>query len=197
VGLGIDAIGLRFQVEDARRLVKAERRHLFAEGHLATSTTGTFVHGSSVQMPGLASAPGALAAKIAAERLFLDTAGHVREVYVQGRQNGRAPYLVERWANALYWVGEARREESDSMAVVNYGCAADGLSGAGGEAKGMTEFAEAALNPKGEPTSAGILSVEDAVTAVYREGASPIARVSARSSKRPGTSPCASLLRPR
>ncbi len=175
VGLAIDAIGLRFQVEDARRFVKAGRQHLFAEDRLATSTTGAFIRGSSVQMPGLGSAPGALAAKIAAERPFLDAAGRVLDVYVQGRQKGRAPYLVERWANALYWVGEARREASDFMAVVNYGCAADGLSGAGGEAKAMTEFTEAALNPKGEPTPAGILSIEDAVTTVYREGRNKLA----------------------
>ena len=53
--------------------------------------------GSSVQMPGLAAKPGALAAKMAAERPFLGAAGKVLDVYVQGRQAGRAPHLVERW----------------------------------------------------------------------------------------------------
>ena len=174
-GLAIDAIGLRFQVADARRFTKAGRQHLFAEERRATTTKGAFVRGSSVQMPGLGSKPGSLAEKMAAERPFLDAAGRVLETYLQGRQTGRAPHLVERWANALYWVGEARREESDFMAIVNYGCAADGLSGAGGDANVMTKFAEAALNPKAQPILADALSIEDAVTTVYREGRNKLA----------------------
>lgn len=45
VGLAIDAIGLRFQVEDARRFTKAGRQHLFAEDRLATSIDGAFLRG--------------------------------------------------------------------------------------------------------------------------------------------------------
>ncbi len=173
VGLAIDAIGLQFQVEDARQFVRAGRGHLFAEDRLATSATGAFIRGSSVQIPGLRSKPEALAVKIAAERPFLDAAGHVLEFYVRGRQTGRAPSLVERWANALYWVGEARREAADFMAVVNYGCAADGLCGAGGKANAIIEFSEAALNHKGDPTLT--VNIEDAVTTVYREGRNKLA----------------------
>ncbi|SMF70868.1 hypothetical protein SAMN02982917_3949 [Azospirillum oryzae] len=175
VGLAIDAIGLRFQVEDARRFTKAGRQHLFGEERLATSPSGDFLRGSSMQMPGLGSAPGALAAKMAAERPFLDAAGKVLDAFVVGRQSGRAPHLVERWANALYWVGEARREASDFMAVVDYGCAADGLTGAKGKATAITSFAEAVLNPKGEATPPGMLSVAKAVSRVYREGRNKLA----------------------
>lgn len=175
VGLAIDAIGLRFQVEDSRRFTKAGRQHLFAENRLATSIDGRFLRGASVQMPGLGAAPGALAAKMQAEQSFLDAAGKVLQAYQQGRQTGRAPHLVERWANALYWVGEARREASDFMAVVNYGCAADGLSGAGGDAAVMTTFAEAALNPGKEATPPNSLSIDDAVNKVYREGRNKLA----------------------
>lgn len=175
VGLAIDAIGLRFQVEDARRFTKAGRQHLFAEDRLATSIDGAFLRGSSVQMPGLGAAPGALAAKMQAEQPFLDAAGKVLQAYQQARQTGQAPHLVERWVNALYWVGEARREASDFMAVVKYGCAADGLSGAGGDATVMTAFAEAALNPKGEATRPNSLSIADAVNKVYREGRNKLA----------------------
>ncbi len=126
-------------------------------------------------MPGIGSKPGALAAKMKAEHPFLDAAGCVLEAYAQGRQTGRAPHLVERWTNALYWVGEARREASDFMAIVNYGCAADGLSGAGGSADAMTKFAEAALNPRAESAPAGSLSISDAVTMVYCEGRNKLA----------------------
>ena len=175
VGLAIDAVGLRFQAEDARRFAKAGRQHLYSEERLATSESGAFLRGSSVQMPGLGSAPGALAAKMAAERAFLDAAGKVLTAFVEGRQIGRAPHLIERWANALYWVGEARREASDFMAIVDYGCAADGLSGAKGKAAAITTFAEAALNPKGDPTPAGMLRISKAVNRVYRDGRNKLA----------------------
>lgn len=175
VGLAIDAIGLRFHVDAARRFTKSGRQHLFVEDRLATSTSGSFLHGTSVQVPGLASKPGEFATKMLAEREFLDAAGTILEAYVQGRQSGKAQHLVERWVNALYWVGEARRETSDFMAVVNYGCAADGLSGAGGNAIEMTKFAKAALNPKEEPTPTDTMTIEDAVSIVYREGRNKLA----------------------
>jgi hypothetical protein len=175
VGLALDAIGLRFQVEDARRFTKAGRQHLFSEDRIATSVAGDFLRGWSTQMPGLSARPGALATKMQSERPFLDAAGKILDAYVRGRQSGPAPHLIERWVNALYWVGEARREGSDFMAIVDYGCAADVLSGAGGNAAAMTTFAEAALNPKGEPVPAGMLSVADAVTKVYREGRNKLA----------------------
>lgn len=175
VGLAIDAVGLRFQVDDARRFTKAGRQHLSSENRLATSSDGKFLTGWATQMPGLSAAPGALAGKISSERPYLEAAGKVLTSYLQGRQTDRAPHLVERWANALYWVGEARREGSDFMAVVNYGCAADGLSGAGGNATKMIEFAEAALNPQAKPVPSKSISIADAVNRVYREGRNKLA----------------------
>ena len=175
VGLAIDAIGLRFQVEDARRFTKAGRQHLFVEDRFATTLDGRILRGSSIQMPGLGGRPGALAAKMAGEQSFLDAAGCILQHYIDGRQSGHALHLVERWANALYWVGEARREASDFMAVVDYGCAADGLSGAGGTAKDMIAFAEAALKPIDASASEGKLTVDAAVNTVYREGRNKLA----------------------
>ena len=138
VGLAIDAVGLGFHVEAARRFTRAGRAHLFAEDRLATAVEdGRFIHGWSTNVPGLGSAPGALAAKMQTEREFLDAAGGILNAYLESRQKGPAPQLVEAWVNALYWVGEARRETSDFMAVVKYGCAVDGLSGAGGTARAI------------------------------------------------------------
>jgi hypothetical protein len=175
VGLAIDAIGLRFQVEDARRFTKAGRQHLFAEDRLATTLDGRMLRGSSVQMPGIGGPPGALAAKMSREQTFLNAAGLILQHYVDGRRSGKALHLVERWANALYWVGEARREISDFMAVVDYGCAADGLSGAGGCAKDMTTFANAALKPIDDSVPDEKLTVDAAVNTVYREGRNKLA----------------------
>lgn len=175
VGLAIDALGLRFRVEDARRFTKAGRQHLFSEDRLATRPDGTFLAGWSTQKPGLGSSPGLLSAEVMEAKPFLDAAGKVLGSYLRARQTGRAPHLIERWANALYWVGEARREMSDFMAVVDYGCAADGLSGAGGTATEMTTFAELALNPEGKPIPAGHIGIGEAVNRVYREGRNKLA----------------------
>ena len=177
VGLAIDAVGLLFLADDARRFTKAGRAHLGGEIRLATALDGgQFIRGSSANMPGLGSAPGELAAKIQEEREFLDAAGTMLNVYLKSRQKTGAPHLVETWVHTMYWIGEARREMSDFMAVVNYGCAADMLSGAGGEARAITEFAEAALAPReaGE-THDDALTVAKAVEMVYVEGRSKLA----------------------
>lgn len=175
VGLAIDLIGLRFHLEDARRFAKAGRQHLFNEARLATDMNGRLLRAGSAQLAGLGGKPGALAAKMAAEQPFFDQAGEVLEAFVTARNMDKAPHLIERWANALYWFGEARREASDFMAVVDYGCAADGLSNARGASKEMIAFAEAALNPRSTAPPPGTLSISDAVARVYTEGRNKLA----------------------
>ncbi|NTH16650.1 hypothetical protein G6L99_31550 [Agrobacterium rhizogenes] len=173
VGLAIDLVGLRFHVDDARRFTKVGWRHLFGEVRQATDVNGGFLQGMKAELPGLGDRPGALAAKMTAEQPFLDAAGEVLKAYVTARNSGQAPHLIERWANALYWFGEARREASDFMAVVDYGCAADGLSGAGGNIKPMKEFADAALNSKG--LNPNPQAVADVVNRIYSEGRNKLA----------------------
>jgi hypothetical protein len=175
VGLAIDALGLRFRVQDARRFVKAGRQHLYSENRLATTPEGRFLEGWSTDMPGLGSSPGALAKMVAAERPFLDAAGKVLGAYVQSLQADSGSALAEHWANALYWVGEARREATDFMAVVKYGCAADVLCNAGGVQTRMTAFAEAALNPQNAPPAPKAVTIKDAVRKVYGEGRNKLA----------------------
>lgn len=175
VGLAIDVLGLRFQVQDARRFVKAGRQHLYSENRIGTTVDGRFLEGWSTEMPGLGSSPGALANKVAAERPFLDAAGKVLGAYVQGLHTDNGSALAEHWANALYWVGEARREGTDFMAVVKYGCAADILCNAGGVQTKMTAFAEAALNPQNTPPKPQAVTIKDAVRKVYGEGRNKLA----------------------
>ena len=176
VGLAIDAVGLLFFAEDARRFTKAGRAHLLGEVRLATAVDdGRFIRGSSANMPGLGSAPGALAAKMQEAREFLNAAGTILNTYLESRQRAGAPHLVEAWVNALYWIGEARREMSDFMAVVKYGCAVDMLSGGSGKSHEITKFAKAALAPReaGESQD-GAPSVAKAVKMVYEEGRSKL-----------------------
>ena len=172
VGLAIDAVGLRFHVDDARRFTRAGRAHLFAEDRLATAVdNGRWIHGWSTNVPGVGWAPGELAAKLQEERDFLTAAGRILGAYLERRQTDGVRHLVEAWVNALYWVGEARREVSDFMAVVKYGCAVDGLSGPGATSREITEFAEAALEAGDvDEPAAGALRVAKAVEIVYEKG---------------------------
>lgn len=172
VGLAIDALGLLFRSDEARRFTKAGRAHLFSEVRLATLVEdGRIIHGWNVNMPGLGSKPGALVNKIQAKRAFLDAAGELLSIYLRSRQMGTAPHLIEAWVNALYWTGEARREGSDFMAVVKYGCAVDGLSGAGGRSSAIIDFAEAALGPgDADKLPEDELSIAEAVELVYEKG---------------------------
>lgn len=178
VDLAMDAVGLRFHAEEARRFARSGRAYLPAEDRLATSVDDSrLIHGSSVHVPGLASRPGELAKWMREQRGFIDAAGRILDVYLKHRQKGEAPLLVERWVNALHWVGEARREVSDSMAVVKYGCALDGITGGEGNVDAMAAFVKAVLEPRaGEERKGGAVSIDDAVQMVYgKDGRSGVA----------------------
>ena len=177
VGLAIDAVGVLFHVSETRRFTRAGRAHLLAEHRLATAADdGRFIHGWSAYLPGFGSAPEAIAGTIQAEHGFLDSAGQILEAYLADHQKGGATHLVEAWVNALYWFGEARREVSEFMAVVKYGCAIDVLSGAGGDIKGIRDFSDAALAPgEAEELPDGALSVSQAVDVVYQKGRNKLA----------------------
>ena len=177
VGLAIEAVGLLFHVSEARRFTQAGRAHLFGEHRLATAADdGRFIHGWSAHLPGFRLGPDEIAGTIRAERDFLDSAGGILGAYLADSQKGGARHLVEAWVNVLYWFGEARREVSEFMAVVKYGCAIDVISGAGGELKGIRDFAEAALAPgEAEELRDGVLSVAQAVNVVYQKGRNKLA----------------------
>lgn len=174
VGLALDVIGLCFHLDDVNRFSKAGWRHLLGEVRMASVSGGGLVSGMSASLPGVGGRPEALLAKMSAEQQFFDEAGVLLDAYVTARKTGAAMHLIERWANALYWFGEARRESSDFMAVVDYGCAADGLSGASGSIGSMKKFADAALNPTASP-SPNPEAIAHAVNQVYGEGRNKLA----------------------
>ena len=177
-GLAIDVVGMGFRAEDVRRFSLAGRGYVQAEHGLATTLDGRLLHSSSLALPGLATKPGALAEVMQAEGRFREAAGRILQKYLDCRQKGRAPHLVERWVNALSWFGEARREGSDSMAVVRYGCAADVLTGAGGKPREIAAFTMAVLEPRSESEGAepGVADwIADAVGTVYEKGRSGLA----------------------
>ncbi len=178
VELAMDAVGLCFHAEEARCFTRSGRAYMPAEDRLATSVGDRrLIHGWSVHVPGLALRPGELAKWMQEQRGFIEAAGRILDMYLEHRQRGEAPLLVERWVNGLHWFGEARREVADSMAVVKYGCALDGVTGAEGNVNRMAAFVKAVLEPaEDEEREGSALSIDDAVEMVYgRDGRSGVA----------------------
>lgn len=170
VRLAMDALGCRFLAADAVLFAAAGRQHLYHEQRLASRSDGVLFWGSSSQMAGIGAREGVLQGLIERERSFLDAAGVILTRYQQSRQSGTAPNLVERWANALHWFGEARRQTSDFMAVVNYGVAADILTGAGGLARKIVDFTSIALKQSPQVAVFSTHSIDDVVEQVYVNG---------------------------
>ena len=178
VELAMDALGLCLHAEEARCFTRSGRAYLPAEDRLATSVgNGRLIRGWSVHVPGLALRPGELAKWMQEQRGFIDAAGRILDIYLEHRQKAEAPLLVERWVNGLHWFGEARREVADSMAVVKYGCALDGVTGAEGNVDRMAAFVKAVLKPdEDEERKDSALSINDAVDMVCgRDGRSGVA----------------------
>lgn len=176
VGLAIDALGTRIFVDDARRLRKAGRAHVLGEDRLATTLSGALLYGTSFNKPGLGASPGYFIQLINSEKSFLAAAGAILCKYLEERQLGRAHDVIERWANTLFWLGEARREASDFMAVVKYGCALDSISGPGKDASAKIDaFVTAAFGPEPPASNPDIPTAKDAVQRVYREGRNKLA----------------------
>lgn len=176
VGLAIDVLGTRFSADDACRLTKAGRAYMLGEDRLATTVCGELVYGASFIKPGLGAAPGIFAQMIEGDRAFLDAAGAILQNYLEKRDRGRAHDVIERWANTLFWLGEARRDASDFMAVVKYGCALDSISGPGKDASAKIDaFVAAAFGVPVDPCSPDTLTAKDVVHRVYREGRNKLA----------------------
>lgn len=141
VGLAIDCLGVVLEAAEGTLLNIAGSPFTRGGSRLATTTKGALVSGSTARLPGLGGRPEMADQLIADTVSFREAAGNILSAYASARQSGKdAPWLIERWVNALHWFGEARRESSDFMAVVKYGCALDILSGAGGNLDQMAKF---------------------------------------------------------
>lgn len=86
--------------------------------------------------------------------------------------NAKEPTIAQRWCDALFWFGEARRDSTEFMALVRYGMALDILA-KGFRKKGITELLVALFGMKATDavTSSGT-TLERLVSKIYDEGRS-------------------------
>jgi hypothetical protein len=176
VGLALDCLSLALNAESGALLNRAGTQFSYGGPRLATTSEGQIVSGSTARLPGLGGHPDAANQFISDTATFRKSAGQILTAYVDARQNGTmAPWLVERWINALHWFGEARREPSDFMAIVKYGSALDILSGAGGKLTTMAQFVTAVVGvTQASDESGGSVTVTELVNRVFNDGRSAL-----------------------
>lgn len=177
VDLAIDSLNVMLPPSDGILLNRAGVAFFPGGVRLATTTQGTIVAGSSARLPGLGGHPDRFKEFLAETADFRQAAGHVLASYAEAHQDGLdAAWLIERWVNALHWFGGARREDSDFMAVVKYGCALDILSGAGGNLREMTEYVEATFGiTEATDQSGRTVMLEDLLNSLFNDGRSALA----------------------
>lgn len=177
VGLGLDALGVALEAQEAALLNRAGIPFFRGGSRLATTTDGKMFGGGTARLPGLRGHPTWADRFLAETAQFLQAAGQILTAYAEAHQSGaEAPWLIERWGNALHWFGEARRESSDFMAVVKYGCALDILTGAGGNLDSMARYVERALGmTEAIDQARKPVPLRDLINNVFNDGRSALA----------------------
>jgi hypothetical protein len=77
-----------------------------------------------------------------------DAVGRALRAFVKCGDTGNAPLSFRRWAEAMYWFGQARREPNEFIALVKLGIALDVLA-KGGKAKGILALTRAIFGKSG------------------------------------------------
>ena len=84
----------------------------------------------------------------------------------------KEPTIAQRWCDALFWFGEARRDSTEFMALVRYGMALDVLT-KGSKKKGITELLETLFGIKAsDAVMTSGTTLGKLVSQIYDEGRS-------------------------
>ncbi len=174
VDLALNFVCLACGPENASAIV-ADGRHRRAtrERSLGFDPKGHCLAGSSIHKLGVGGEKGFAAAFVTkAEPVFAD-GGALLYQYLADSATETVSPLVERWVGALYWFGLAAHEPLDFMALVQYSCAIDIVSDAGGNLPKLTQFVEAAF---ARQPGAGLLNdgtpSKDVLNRIYNDGRS-------------------------
>jgi hypothetical protein len=130
---------------------------------------------TSVDWPRIGGPPGAQAGLLTDTTVLRDAVGRAITAFVRVADTGNAPLLLQRWVEAMYWFGQARRERNEFIALVKFGVALDVLA-KGGQAKGILELSRAIF----DKLDSDIIAPDDrtlkqVVETLYNDGRSKIA----------------------
>jgi hypothetical protein len=173
VRLAIDALGAILSPEQALRFRGPGDNLTIETSGTMTQPHGQRIHlGSSVDHPRIfGHAPHAQQFLVETSN-FRDEAGWAIEAMLSLPKGIAFPALRQRWCDALYWFGDARRDSTDFMALVRYGMCLDVLA-KGGRTKGIVAMLASitGLQPKDKFLQDGT-TLEKVVKQIYEEGRS-------------------------
>lgn len=173
--LALDALGLVLPRDsalnlrgpgDALDVVRTNRISQFEGRHLNT--------GSHIDIPDLFRHPPHAEAFINSTEKLRGDAGWAIEVMLGVTDGMEVPELRQRWCDALYWFGSARREKSEFAALVLYGMCLDVLTN-GETADGITSMiASFSGGTTSDPLLTDGTSIEKVIERIYNHGRSRI-----------------------
>jgi hypothetical protein len=134
-----------------------------------------FNSSTSIDLPHIGGRPGAQVAFLHDTRKLRAAVADALQAFVDVSPEGNVPLLKQRWVEAMYWFGQARREKNDFISLVKLGIALDILA-KGGKAKGILRLCCAVLNKnEAEVVTSDGLQLGALVTKLYDDGRSQIA----------------------
>lgn len=174
--VALESLGLSLDLKNARNL-RGPRHQLNRQmTHRLSQNEGRGLNKSwSMDSPHLGGKPGEQATLLRNNRKLRKAVGNALESFIEPSPSGRAPELKRRWVEAMYWYGQARREQSDFIALVKHGIALDVLA-KGGRSRGIVTLSCAVLNlTEGDAITSDGRTLRALVEKLYNDGRSQIA----------------------
>lgn len=175
VRLAINALGVRTNRRGAAQLRGPGDELRATQSHTIVQPLGEDVlTGVHLDIPMSSGFPGQTKAYVLNSLDLRQAAGTALTAITSPSLSAKAkePTIAQRWCDALFWYGEARRDSTEFMALVRYGMALDVLA-KGSTRKGITKLLEALFEIKetDAATSNGT-SLGKLVEQIYDEGRS-------------------------
>lgn len=169
--LAIDALGAVLEHKHALKFRALGDRLSSGMDTTFAQTEGGFWMGESLDIPGLDGKPGVAQDIVLGTTKYREAAGKAIKSFVSLAPRDK-PALYQRWCDALFWFGEARRDTEEFMALTRYGMALDILA-KGGRAGGITTLLSALfeIDPENAFMKDGT-SLMKTVERIYNEGRS-------------------------
>jgi hypothetical protein len=169
--LAIDALGVMLEHKHALKFRALGDRLSNGMDTTFAQAKGRYWMGQSLDIPGLDGEAGLAPNFVAGTVRYREAAGKAITSFV-ALSPADKPNLYQRWCDALFWFGEARRDTEGFMALTRYGMSLDILA-KGGKAQGITALVAALLAIKADdPFLTDGTSLKKTVERIYNEGRS-------------------------
>jgi hypothetical protein len=174
--VALDSLGLSMPITSARNLRgpfhERGRQLLY---NLRQRVGQPLNFSISVDLPRLGGPPGAQATLLSDSSVLRGAVGSALTAFVPVTHTGAAALLLQRWVEAMYWFGQARRERNEFIALVKLGIALDVLA-KGGKARGILGLSRAIFGKSDDDVIASDnRTLRQVVETLYNDGRSKIA----------------------